>query len=329
LARKIIVHIGQPKTGTTSLQAALLKGQKHLLDQGILYPTPLFSINHGALVLPFRQEVQRSMVRFVGTDIREARRRGRIYWRSVVEEAAMHDAGTVIISSEFIWGLRHLPKFYENLQTAFGSEAAIELMAYLRTPSQHYISAAQQKLKMDHRLPIFRYSRLKRLKEVSDIAPLKLGKFSRDALHEGDILSDFCLRYNIKTANLRHRKKEANTTISAEGMILLQTYRRRNHSERGDMPTDDTNRLLNAIAREEAANPGIYTRPKLRPEFAQYLDRDCQTFAWLRKAHGIDLHQDHGVAEGMMRDVAEAEDVSELVGFDPDALHRLRQAVLS
>ena len=45
----------------------------------------------------------------------------------------MHDAGTVIISSEFIWGLRHLPKFYENLQTAFGSEAAIELMAYLTT----------------------------------------------------------------------------------------------------------------------------------------------------------------------------------------------------
>lgn len=38
MKKKIYVHIGSPKTGSTSIQRHLTSHQKHLLDQGIYYP---------------------------------------------------------------------------------------------------------------------------------------------------------------------------------------------------------------------------------------------------------------------------------------------------
>jgi len=36
--KKLILHIGQPKTGTTSIQRFCLNHRNHLLQQGVLYP---------------------------------------------------------------------------------------------------------------------------------------------------------------------------------------------------------------------------------------------------------------------------------------------------
>lgn len=84
---------------------------------------------------------------------------------------------------------------------------------------------------------------------------------------------------------------------------------------------------MQAIAAEETARPGQYTRPRVRPEFAQWLDRETPVLAGLRHRYGIDLVKDHDVPEGRMRDPSEVRDVAELVAFDPAALARLRSAV--
>jgi hypothetical protein len=48
-SKRVYLHIGAPKTGTTYLQAILSKNRKTLADKGILYPESLASAHHKAV----------------------------------------------------------------------------------------------------------------------------------------------------------------------------------------------------------------------------------------------------------------------------------------
>lgn len=325
--RKIIIHIGQPKTGTTALQRALIRNRRPLLRQGFLYPKPKFGNNHGVLTVPFARGVQRSMVAHLGKDYQQARQVGMDHWRAVAAEAARNPDTTLVLSSEFFFAAPDLGQLPGLIGELFGTEAQIEFVAYLRTPSEHFISLVQQKLKASHKLPPPGHGRLKRLKDLALIAPVHVRKFARDTLTDGDIVADFCAYSGIDRTRFRRAAGEANISICAEGMVLIQDYRRRHHADASNVFTKDTNRLLRAIAAEEAAHPGCYTRPRLRPEFAQWMDQDTPILTWLNRKYGVDLRKDHGVPADLMRDVAGVEDVTDLVAFDPDALARLRSAV--
>ena len=51
--KTLYLHIGLPKTGTTSIQNYLFENREALMQRGVCYPKPLASVGHHAEALLF------------------------------------------------------------------------------------------------------------------------------------------------------------------------------------------------------------------------------------------------------------------------------------
>ena len=90
---KLILHVGTPKTGTTSLQTYLSKKQRKLRSKGILYPHNLDKLqNHSA---PMHQWFEKNLVTTNMTSFAEN-------MRNIVAQVKQ-DTHTILLSSEGIY----------------------------------------------------------------------------------------------------------------------------------------------------------------------------------------------------------------------------------
>lgn len=144
---RCILHIGSPKTGTTSIQSVLKRNQALFLQHGILVPTAGQSGKgvHPSLVhklagLPVRPEWERADESFV----RE------------LKETSPH---TVIISAEFMWKLTQEKAKSDHLIESLRSLGLdIELLCYVRNQPQFLNSAYSQGVKtFQHGMRFDRY----------------------------------------------------------------------------------------------------------------------------------------------------------------------------
>lgn len=90
---KLILHVGTPKTGTTSLQTYLGKKQRKLRGKGILYPHNLEKLNHPSA--PRHQWFEKNLV--------TAHRRHFLENFKNIVSQIKSDTHTVILSSEGIY----------------------------------------------------------------------------------------------------------------------------------------------------------------------------------------------------------------------------------
>lgn len=327
---KVIIHIGQAKTGTTSLQSAFSASRAALRAQGFLYPDCRGEPNHGLLTVPLMTQPQRSLRARVGTDPEAARAYSLQVWSELSDQiagaAAETAIETVILSSEFFWRAQFVDKLRPLIARFVAAETELEFLAYIRRPSEHYVSLAQQTLKANHILPPL--ARLDRamFTKFSGIGPLTIRGFDRQSLIGGDIVADAAAVLGIDDRRLTRPEAEANTTISAEAMVLLQEHRQRDHPERRNVFTPDTKRLLRAIRAVEANHPGVFTRPRLRPELARWLDYPTGDLLWIRDTFGVDLSCDPG-NEPPGDGAPAVERVADIVDHDPQALAFLRERV--
>lgn len=108
MARRVFVHLGLPKTGTTYLQAALWSNKERLRAAGVLLPGPRHR-RHLLASLDIRQ------------DPRLARRAGNIAapWQDLVDESRAFD-GDVVISHEFFGAAA--PEHVQRMVDSFPGE---------------------------------------------------------------------------------------------------------------------------------------------------------------------------------------------------------------
>ncbi len=93
-ARRLYLHVGLPKSGTTYLQGLMARNRDQLLTQGILYPSPRQgSMFHAAIEL-------RGSHAFWGFSEEDVAGN----WERLVRAARAHD-GTTVISHEILSGL--------------------------------------------------------------------------------------------------------------------------------------------------------------------------------------------------------------------------------
>jgi len=134
--RKCIVHIGSPKTGTTSIQATLKKNRSRFLKQGILVPTAGQSgkgvhpsLAHQLAGLPVRPQ---------WTSAEE----------SFVREIKETDPETILISAEALWRAMQSP---DNAELLVGKLRAlnldVSLLCYVRNQPQVLNSSYGQGIK--------------------------------------------------------------------------------------------------------------------------------------------------------------------------------------
>ena len=158
---------------------------------------------------------------------------------------------------------------WAELKAIFGPLAeTIEVVIYVRRPSEYYLSSVQQSLRASHDVKSVRP-----IKYRAAIEPYLTGiankthviPFARDTLYHNDIAADFAWRLipeclaEVEAAAVG----PLNETVSAEAMSVLQSYRLQNHSELDDIRTKDTGILLELL-RQTERDAGLFTRPKLK-----------------------------------------------------------------
>ncbi len=145
---KLVLHIGQSKTGTTSLQEFLRLNRSNLREQGVLYPdyyqknVPLNTLNHNSLA-----EELCGFSRYPRLSTKE-------YFAQITEQAESFNCHTVILSGESFLGAPQVWRTEEDFFTAHQEKLnvlknhingyEIHLVAYLRCQEDWFNSAITQ-----------------------------------------------------------------------------------------------------------------------------------------------------------------------------------------
>jgi hypothetical protein len=294
---RILLHVGMPKAGSTALQAALADARSRLAHQGILYPRgPLISRTHN-FIMAGLEERPREMPRL----LRNAYR-GRLdeiapafdAWLAELRSGiASRRPGTLILSSEWLFRLRGEQRFDRLAEILRSLGDRIEVIAYVRRPSDQYLSSAQQILKGSHIIkpvaPIRYRGPIEGFTRIAD--QVHVLKYDRAAFPDGDIVRHFLATFTPGVVAAGGGGGDSavaavNATISAEGMAILAAYRRINHRRHRNRFTADTDRVLRAIRAADLAVGGN-VRPRLRAPVRDEIDLASDDLLWLRDVYGI------------------------------------------
>ncbi|MGK7911918.1 MAG: hypothetical protein AB4050_10625 [Synechococcus sp.] len=264
----LILHVGQGKTGTTSIQKDLRVNAKLLLKSGILYHTERSHLNliyalGGNTRAP--REEHYSLKNQAQNSLREIR-----------ELALKHNVRCILMSAENLLGISEQQQkiLLDSIDIKFSS---IKVIAYIRRPADFYLSLMQQRVKADHiisnplEFKIKVYRPLERWISLVGKDCFSLQAFDKRKLSGGDVVLDFYKRLEDFTSeslsHLSHESKNKNLSLSSEQMILLQNYRRDFLAEHSGYHHTKSNNILfffkkiHAILSENL----IMTKPVLKP----------------------------------------------------------------
>ncbi|MCW8827554.1 MAG: hypothetical protein OQK94_00705 [Gammaproteobacteria bacterium] len=336
---KMIIHIGTPKTGSTSIQKGLFNLRKSLREQHCLYPGKGKS-HHAvaALVRPFNK-----LRRY--TQSKHKNNPDKIFHRAEAlrTEIKSSNANTVLLSSEFLCRLSSEEIF--RLIDALGfSPADVYAICYVRQPSRFYLSAIQQKLKASVTIPnpfdkkYDFHGMLQSWISIIGKENVVVRAFDREQLHREDVVSDLLQilnkEFSIDLSQHKPARTEKNTSLSAEACILMQELRRELLNLEDDVYTDDSRRLVRIIKSKSAWMR--LTRMKFRREIVSQIDRLHKSdLEWLKQGYGIEFTTggETTSAEGeavFARDAFATGNLRDLLDdYDEPKLDKLRRRVVS
>ena len=125
-------------------------------------------------------------------------------------------------------------------------------------------------------------------KRISSEHAVTVRAFDRQSMNGGSIIHDFASLYFPQASDalqVAQTKRQSNESFSAETMVLLQRFRRDFFSEQEDVFNERTRKLMRRLQKIDLSdgNP----RPKLRPEWRDYLDYGRLGALGLRDRHGV------------------------------------------
>lgn len=222
---QIIVHVGQPKTGTTYIQRTLAANAERLKAHGILYPVPRAELTahhglvHHLLNPEDRTTLERALIGPSGDG-------------DLILDALRGQRGldTAILSSELLFHQigANLERFQVLDNTLRKLAADVRYVAYARDPVSRFPSSSSQVLMKTALLPTpawgVNVNAFTKLHE--HLGPrFEFRQYNRDAFAGGDVLGDFLVHVvgsDISVDSLVP-SRIANVSLSAEGMFLVQS----------------------------------------------------------------------------------------------------------
>lgn len=291
---KLILHMGMPKTGSTSLQYFLRQNEKALLRQGILYPrVKANSLNHNFLTLPFKEEGVFEPRTYSHVS-RSPELELRIFHQALTtikKKVKKYQPHTVILSSEILFNavqktgkhkllVEYLSEITDDIQPVF----------YIRKPSDFYKSAVIQMVKASSIIPTpkgikFRAG-IEGMSRAIQSHPI-VRKFDKASLLGRSITNDFISLFSepkLYDFNIKNK----NESLSAESMSVIQQFRQHIFPSENDKFNHATNKLLSQLRRVETKLK--YQRPsKLRESVKVYVDSSSIDLIWLKDEQGIEF----------------------------------------
>ncbi|WP_133493094.1 hypothetical protein [Alcanivorax sp. 24] len=284
--KRLILHIGQPKSGTTSIQDFLAFERQRLARQNYLYPVLENVENrnaHHALSYSLRERVERG-VRIKGHD---ASRQVDI-WGRLSDQISADCCGTVVLSSEDFYFLDYGGRQHGSAIQELGKWAdqhfdEVTVLAYLNRQDRHVESWCNEIVKhgIDQTtLPIAKIA--DRLPNChSNYAGLRsrwmkvfgngvqFRPFQRSALKDGDAVMDFCdvIGYEPSTAVRNFERKNLRVT-----RLAFEVLRNANRFEHNQEVHRVCVKALQEIAPEDSrddlkVNPGLFFEEAMREKW--------------------------------------------------------------
>jgi hypothetical protein len=284
---ELIVHIGTPKTGTTSVQELLFKNRAALNSQGFHFLQCAGERNNRELaVYSLRDDVPDEILRWRGIRTPEQRAAFRDGLKERLQEelSSLGDSiHTVIVSSEQLSArLNHCDEVgrFQSLVSPHFSD--IRILVWLREQcnmaTSRYSTAVRSGVTLGFRAfmndchpgnPLFNYlDLLDRWADVFGRENITPRVFHRDHFVQGDLLSDFIAAIEPKLLHSLEFPLQQNTSIRPLGqLILLMTNRFCKTFYKGNMRN---RKKFERRARISDAVEERLSGPGLQPSARQY-----------------------------------------------------------
>lgn len=224
---RILLHMGQGKTGTTALQQALHGARARLAQAGVFYPAfggtefthhLLLALVEDPARLPAAYLAARGGAEAVVDRAWQA-------WNRTCARVRADRPAVLVLSSEFL--IQHTGGPAKRRLCGLLSELSDDIspILYIRHPVEHFRSRLQEWLKVENRpLPPLREALRDAISDTETAfgRPVVLRPFDRSVLAGGDIAADFAASFLCGHAppdSLAGRI--VNPGLSAEALVLM------------------------------------------------------------------------------------------------------------
>lgn len=267
----LYLHIGQPKSGTSSLQDFLAQERDRLNKQGFFYPR-LREVDNGnahhALSYELRESTEKGL-RMKPHDIS----RDAAVWEQLAKQVELTSCRRVILSSEDFYFLDQTSRLRrsavallaDRLKPLFGS---ITVVAYLRRQDQHVESWCNELIKfglnqstldmasLADTLPAchsdYRSLRDRWVRQFGEQAVI-FRPFQRDRLKNGSVVDDFCDFIGYQPSDRLSGFEDRNPRLTRLGFEITRHINRFEHSMPVHRRAMD---LLREAGGEASGDPG-------------------------------------------------------------------------
>lgn len=321
------------KTGTSTLQRTFSSHRSVLADAGILYPrSESDRLAHHQLLMALVADPDRLPREFgdmQNWSEEQVRTSGEAMWQAIGRQVDETRPRTVVLSYESLLYLEpdQIRALGEILATVF---TEIDVVAYVRHPSTHWLAVTQQKVKGTHLInPPGRYrvDLVTHLENYRSVFPgrVRVSAYDRMALHKGCIVADFFQRHLPEHTDVMEgiTVKNVNESMSAEAMCVLQRLwlRERPGENLADPP--GSRRILGALGRLADRQP--QTKPRIDDGIqADLTARHQPALDWLVQEYDLDFPSvsvdPHASATP---ETLASTDLVELLDVDPDRVEQL------
>lgn len=297
MKKRALIHIGSGKTGTSSIQDALLEREKKKENKSFHYPV-IGRNGHQSIEVLFKDytRITRGLKsRFLG-DSNDYK----AFVKKFSDELESYaDSGNVLISSEFLFNFNSLE--VESFKNYFERKGFndFKVLVYLRNPSDYYLSLVQQKVKAAHKIPSpfeFKTNYCNSIDTWRKFfgESVCVREFDRGKMVNSDVLQDFSvIASEFFGECILLKGKSTNESVSAEGMVILQEFRKKFFLDKEDCFFKESNFLLKRIKEIECDYSG--TKPKLKDGYMELILKNNFKDVSDLKKYGVfdDIYFDH------------------------------------
>ncbi len=291
--KKILLHIGTGKTGSSSIQASLTRATRDRTLGSIAYFRPQSESNNFIVALYRSLE---NIFPVIASRQKEPAAFDVVLTRYRAEFSAFLEASEwAIVSAETLAGLEkeEVRQLKNDLERAGYGEVLV--VVYIRDPRDHYLSRLQQLLKtstevLDPRAYDYRIK--KKITTWSDSygRNLMVRPFDKDSLKDGCVVSDFLsIVGQFFGVGLEYVKPfKINESLSTEGMVILNLYRTLFHAGADSTEQYDVEKLIAFLQRSKKSLP--QTAPSVRPTISHLIaSNHAAELDWLRHTYSINF----------------------------------------
>jgi hypothetical protein len=274
----IYLHIGAPKTATSTLQGVLAKNYDRLLQQGVLYPRDMRNGDaHHLLVCDLIEKYGGKPMPAIWYG---SQPRGQA-WSALVEEINRHgDAiDSVILSSELFFGqMENIDVMLEDIATYLHGHE-VRVLVYLRRQDQLYSSFYNQDVKgvrqWSHSAYQFYQTHQIFQQDYHQLLDVWSGAFGKKHViirpfepgqwPDGDIVQDFCVA--VGASPLRAQSRDNDDSLEMVQLYLKQCLNKMGFDK------DQNERVLKILVKVCPEGPTKRCQYVHRGLYRQYRER--------------------------------------------------------